>query len=397
MDASLKALAKKQKQSGLKKIRFYCQLCQKQCSDENGFKNHMASENHLRQMQIFSQNSSSIIDDFSKEFRDGYMQILSQRHGKVKIDANKVYQEYIANKHHVHMNSTIWTTFAEFVKMLGRESYCRVEETAHGFDIEYIDRDPKALARAEEDKKRKRVDIDEEERRNRQIAAQVAAAASLGGRYLKDIQEEDLALKRDRNGEDEGKVTLSMAAPVPIGTKKKRPNPIVAAFKEDDSAATGIKDSGNHSKKLSNTSQISSLMHEEANKKQERLAADEKRQRRENWLHVGIQVKVMNEALGEGKFYKRKGAIVAVINDFAADIVVDGSKVRLDQQDLETVIPKVGGTVLIVNGRCRGARATLEELKVESFCCSVKVLEGPFEGVELDSVELEDVSKLSKT
>ena len=181
----------------------------------------MASENHLRQMQIFSQNSSSIIDDFSKEFRDGYMQILSQRHGKVKIDANKVYQEYIANKHHVHMNSTIWTTFAEFVKMLGRESYCRVEETAHGFDIEYIDRDPKALARAEEDKKRKRVDIDEEERRNRQIAAQVAAAASLGGRYLKDIQEEDLALKRDQNGEDEGKVTLSMPAPFLLGRRRR--------------------------------------------------------------------------------------------------------------------------------------------------------------------------------
>ena len=105
---------------------------------------------------------------------------------------------------------------------------------------------------------------------------------------------------------------------------------------------------------------------------------------------------LINKDLGGGKFYKRKGAVVAVVNDFAADILVDDAKVRLDQQDLETVIPKVGGTVLVVNGRCRGSRASFEELKVESYCCSIKILEGPFQGLKIDSVELEDVSKLSK-
>ena len=180
MDASLKALAKKQKQSGLKKIRFYCQLCQKQCSDENGFKNHMASENHLRQMQIFSQNSSSIIDDFSKEFRDGYMQILSQRHGKVKIDANKVYQEYIANKHHVHMNATKWETLTNFVKYLGKSGQCVVDETEKGWYIAWVDRDPAALARqAAADKKRKH-EMDDEERARRELKRQVKAAGGEG-------------------------------------------------------------------------------------------------------------------------------------------------------------------------------------------------------------------------
>ena len=102
--------------------------------------------------------------------------------------------------------------------------------------------------------------------------------------------------------------------------------------------------------KLSNTSQISSLMHEEANKRQERLTR-RRAEKRENWLHVGIQVKVITRRWARASSTS-VGGVVAVINDFAADIVVDDSKVRLDQQDLETVIPKVGGTVLIVNGRC---------------------------------------------
>ena len=33
-----KAIANAQKSKGLQKLRFFCQLCQKQCRDENGFK-----------------------------------------------------------------------------------------------------------------------------------------------------------------------------------------------------------------------------------------------------------------------------------------------------------------------------------------------------------------------
>ena len=104
----------------LKKLRFYCRFAKSSVVMKMGSRATLRRE-PLAAIQIFSQNSSSIIDDFSKDFRDGYLQILSQRHSRTKIDANKVYQEYIANKHHVHMNSTIWTSFSEFVKMLGRE------------------------------------------------------------------------------------------------------------------------------------------------------------------------------------------------------------------------------------------------------------------------------------
>ncbi len=37
-------------------------MCQKQCRDENGFKCHLSSEGHKRQMEIFGQNPERIVE-----------------------------------------------------------------------------------------------------------------------------------------------------------------------------------------------------------------------------------------------------------------------------------------------------------------------------------------------
>jgi DNA/RNA-binding protein KIN17 len=41
---------------GLQKLRFFCGMCKKQCRDGNGFKCHLESEAHLRQMEMFMAN-----------------------------------------------------------------------------------------------------------------------------------------------------------------------------------------------------------------------------------------------------------------------------------------------------------------------------------------------------
>jgi len=65
-----------------------------------------------------------------------------------------VYNEYIADRHHVHMNSTNWLTLTDFVKHLGKTGQCRVDETEKGWFISVIQPDPaEALAN---DKKVKR-------------------------------------------------------------------------------------------------------------------------------------------------------------------------------------------------------------------------------------------------
>jgi len=67
------------------------------------------------------------------------------RFGTKRVKANTVYQEFIQDKHHQHMNSTRWVTLTEFVKHLGRSGVARVDETEKGWFIAWIDNSPKAL------------------------------------------------------------------------------------------------------------------------------------------------------------------------------------------------------------------------------------------------------------
>ena len=108
-----KAIANAAKAKGLQKLKFFCQPCQKQCRDENGFKCHCASEAHLRQMEIFGQNQGRFISGYSEEFQRDFLNLMAISHRNSRVAANVVYNEYIANKQHVHMNSTRWTTLTE--------------------------------------------------------------------------------------------------------------------------------------------------------------------------------------------------------------------------------------------------------------------------------------------
>ena len=56
-----------------------------------------------------------------REFLDGYTELLRRQYGTKRVQANVVYQEYIHDRDHVHMNSTQWETLTDFVKWLGRE------------------------------------------------------------------------------------------------------------------------------------------------------------------------------------------------------------------------------------------------------------------------------------
>ena len=76
---SPKGIANASKAKGLQKLRFYCQVCAKQCRDQNGFKCHITSEAHLRQMELFGQNQSRFIDGYSEEFLKEFLQLMGVR------------------------------------------------------------------------------------------------------------------------------------------------------------------------------------------------------------------------------------------------------------------------------------------------------------------------------
>lgn len=66
--------------------------------------------------------------------------------GTKRVPANKIYQDYISDRHHLHMNATRWVTLTGFVKWLGRTGKCVVDETEKGWFVSYIDRDPDTIA-----------------------------------------------------------------------------------------------------------------------------------------------------------------------------------------------------------------------------------------------------------
>ncbi|TQE07139.1 hypothetical protein C1H46_007192 [Malus baccata] len=170
---TLKAIVNRIKAKGLQKLRWYCQMCQKQCRDENGFKCHCMSESHQRQMQIFGENSNRIVDGYSEEFERSFLDLMKQSHRFSRIASTIVYNEYINDRHHVHMNSTEWATLTEFLKYLGRTGKCKVDETLKGWFITYVDRDSEMLFKERLKNKHLWADMVDEEKQEREIKKQI--------------------------------------------------------------------------------------------------------------------------------------------------------------------------------------------------------------------------------
>lgn len=115
--------------------------------------------------------------------------------------------------------------------------------------------------------------------------------------------------------------------------------------------------------------------------------------RKDHWVARDIVVKVMNKSVGSGRYYKEKGVVLKVHDLYLAEVEIlsSGDVLKLDQQDLETVIPRIGGKVLVVNGQYAGKTGRLESINTDRFCASV-VLDDAGRAVE---VPYEDFSKYS--
>ncbi|KAI8815779.1 domain of Kin17 curved DNA-binding protein-domain-containing protein [Fimicolochytrium jonesii] len=193
-----KAIANRIKAKGLQKLRWYCQMCEKQCRDENGFKCHCTSESHLRQMALFSESSDSYLNNHSKDFSNEFMKLLSRRYGTRRVHANLVYQEYISDREHIHMNATHWTSLTDFVKHLGKEGLCEVDETEKGWFIKWVDRSPATLAKQEAILKKERLEKTDEERAQKELEDQIRRAQEESGKELVNQASE---LKRTTSSE----------------------------------------------------------------------------------------------------------------------------------------------------------------------------------------------------
>lgn len=220
-----KWLGNKMKAKGLQRLRWYCTPCEKQCRDENGFKQHTMSEGHVRNMTLVGENSKSFIRDYSNQFKRDFLYLLRTAHGEKKIHANHFYQEYIANKEHIHMNATQWPSLTEFIKAVGREGIVRVYEEEKGLFIAWVDDSPEALRRRDAVRKKERQDKGDEERELKMLQDQIERAKEKA--RLKELEE---AQNKPESLETESaqpkpieKISLKLSAAVPAPSSASTP------------------------------------------------------------------------------------------------------------------------------------------------------------------------------
>lgn len=145
-----KFVSNQMKMKGLQKLKWYCQVCEKQCRDDNGFKCHIRSETHIKRI---SSVSKADIANYSKQFQDSFIAQLRNYHGEKKINANRFYNQLIQQKDHVHLSATRWTSLSQFIQDVARQGIINtsvVDETdqsLNGVDISYINNSGDELVR----------------------------------------------------------------------------------------------------------------------------------------------------------------------------------------------------------------------------------------------------------
>ncbi len=419
-----KDIANRMKAKGLQKLKFYCQMCSRQMRDENGFKCHLTSESHLRQMKIFCSNSSGMLDSFSSDFEKSYLETLYRRHRTKRMNANNVYQELIQDKDHVHMNATKWTTLSDFVQYLGKSGKCVVEETERGWYVTYIERDPTILAQQENYKRRVEAEQREEAKLAKRMEVQRVEAAKLLDRAGASLHVEASTMERS---EGDAPISLNLGAVKSKLDKKAKKKSIVFSDDFDDHDDEGnVEEQGSNEpihraitdERMSDAHRSETAIQAGNTRKRKgdilgkveetkasKMTKDEpleassdelKDARKKNWIRKDILVRIITK--NKKKYYKRKAVVNKVHDKFTAEVEIldsgpdaddGGAIVEYDQDDLETVIPKVGKKVIILNGIGRGMKAVL--IANDDKKCRGKLELS--DGTVLKKVEYDDFSK----
>ena len=405
---SPKGIANASKAKGLQKLRFYCQVCAKQCRDQNGFKCHITSEAHLRQMELFGSNQSRFIDGYSEEFLKEFLQLMSISHRNSRVAANVVYNEFIANKEHTHMNSTKWTSLTEFIKHLGREGIATVDETPKGWFLTYVPEDREEKMRQQSQKRKQRAQEDASARDARLVEEQIARASS-DARAGKGAREETTATALTRDGDGASTLGFTLGVGTGNAAKRKRERVVApSAFGEDaDDAsarvhaddAKGTRRDGEKDFSLKKESAVAAIARAgTAAREKKRLTPGTrdaqprdvtKESTDEPWLMEHLVVKITSEALRGAGLFKKKARVLRLRDGGfvgeCASVENDETVVRVDQAELRTVLPAVGGAVAVVKGSLRGKKGTLKALETEAFRAVVRV-DGEDRRFEYDDV-----------
>ena len=422
-------------------------MCSKQCRDENGFKCHLSSESHARQMALFGDAPAAVVDEFSRQFEEAWLDHLRRAHPTSRVRADLVYNELIQQRDHVHMNATRWHTLTEFVAHLGKTGTCKVDEDERGLHVTLAAADARVSGAEEARLRRARAAAEAEARRAGALALQAerareeerrvfgvdAAARAKGGELVRKEGDGPVRMSvggggggggARRGGSSNGSGAAAASAAAAAAPRVPIFSEAAAAAAGTTTTATTTTNSASAAaaeKRERPKSKLELLMEQEQAAKRKReeeaeqqqqqqqgaaAAAAEKRQRANGdnnknnahpvaavvvpasdapWLSRGLVVKIMAPELKESGHYKRKAVVVSIVDGAGAaggkgktsspspsppalgfvgeleTLDSDRDVLRVDQAQLETVLPSVGGVVRVVSSSATNAVNLKEE------------------------------------
>ncbi|GCA62122.1 hypothetical protein KIPB_001369, partial [Kipferlia bialata] len=150
-----------------------------------------------------------LIAEYSRIFEEGLIALLSTRYYKKRVLMNQVYNEYIKDKDHVHMNATKWTSLTGFTHYLSKLGVVQAEFVNDMWWVTYHDNQDVTLQRMERERAANQAESSEAVLRanlRRQIengkgeAVQISAAALVALSQAPEMKLSVGDTKRKRGG-----------------------------------------------------------------------------------------------------------------------------------------------------------------------------------------------------
>lgn len=302
----------------LSKLKYFCQICSKQCRDANGYKCHMPSETHKKQFALYVQNSNELIPQLSEQFQERFLIELEDGRASWLV-ANEVYSGIVRDPDHVHLKSTKWATLTDFLRdiesqgLVGLRPDPRKPST---FEILFIDKD--------QDESRLEEEIENRKRKTRS-----------------ELIEQDKRLKIAASFSDSG-----FANPTAIANASERTQIKLSLPSMPLGSRTKVKDNDDHDQ--SETSERSDLKKEP--EKHTHVVVDES-----VWIGCVVKIRI-------GEFSDHKGLVIGQNDHSSLSIQLIKSpqeKIIIKLDDIETVIPNINRTVRSVRGPSKGKEGML--------------------------------------
>jgi DNA/RNA-binding protein KIN17 len=292
------------------KQKYFCQICSRQCRDKDGFKCHIQSITHQRNMEIVSEDPDRFINTYSKEFESGFVDIVKRNYKDIFVSANRVYIEYLNDKDAIHLNGTRWNSLTVFLKHLESCGLIAFQANESETKIKYLDKTPDALQDRANMERKQREMLYEEKKKRKEME------------NLKQLSERAQVVKV----KDEISNTVSEFVDpgnIKIEFKKTQINDIKHDYSDDKLLGQKRKQIDGHDKVKFDKDQP--------------------------WIDKGLIVKIKDKSLTD--YLDKKGLIINIQSDYVAELKLsDGKKLKIDQAYLEPVLPNLNNEVKILYG-----------------------------------------------